>query len=66
MAEDNHTDHYEALQISQNAEPETISRVFRLFAQRFHPDNPLVSLDRVTVQIASLRSGRAVGRRLVR
>ena len=37
---DNETqDHYETPQISANAEPETIHRVFRLFAQRFHPDN---------------------------
>lgn len=33
-------DHYETLQISPNAEPETIHRVFRLLAMRFHPDNP--------------------------
>lgn len=33
------TDYYELLQISQNAEPETIHRVYRLLAQRFHPDN---------------------------
>jgi curved DNA-binding protein CbpA len=33
------TDHYEMLQISPNADPETIHRVFRLLAQRFHPDN---------------------------
>jgi curved DNA-binding protein CbpA len=32
-------DFYEVLQVSPNAEPETIQRVFRLFAQRFHPDN---------------------------
>jgi curved DNA-binding protein CbpA len=32
-------DHYEILQVSQNAEPETIHRVYRLLAQRFHPDN---------------------------
>ncbi len=32
-------DYYEILQISQNAEPETIHRVYRLLAQRFHPDN---------------------------
>jgi curved DNA-binding protein CbpA len=32
-------DYYEALQISVNAEPETVHRVYRLFAQRFHPDN---------------------------
>ena len=38
MAE-NTTDYYELLQISPNAEPETIHRVYRLLAQRFHPDN---------------------------
>jgi curved DNA-binding protein CbpA len=32
-------DYYELLQISPNAEPETVHRVFRLLAQRFHPDN---------------------------
>jgi curved DNA-binding protein CbpA len=32
-------DYYEALQISVNAEPETVHRVYRLFAQRYHPDN---------------------------
>jgi curved DNA-binding protein CbpA len=32
-------DFYEILQISPNAEPETIHRVYRLLAQRFHPDN---------------------------
>jgi curved DNA-binding protein CbpA len=32
-------DHYETLQISPNAEPETIHRVYRLLAQRYHPDN---------------------------
>ena len=33
------TDHYETLQINANAEPETVHRVYRLLAQRFHPDN---------------------------
>jgi len=32
-------DFYEVLQVSQNAEPETIERVFRLLARRYHPDN---------------------------
>jgi curved DNA-binding protein CbpA len=32
-------DYYETLQISANAETETIARVYRLLAQRFHPDN---------------------------
>jgi len=31
--------YYEFLQISPNAEPETIHRVFRYLAIRFHPDN---------------------------
>lgn len=39
MPEDRLPDYYEALQISVNAEPDTIHRVFRLLAQRFHPDN---------------------------
>lgn len=33
-------DYYEFLQISSNADPETIHRVFRFLAARFHPDNP--------------------------
>jgi curved DNA-binding protein len=33
-------DHYEFLQISPKAEPDTIARVFRFLAARFHPDNP--------------------------
>ena len=32
-------DYYEVLQVSPNADPETIDRVYRLLAQRFHPDN---------------------------
>jgi curved DNA-binding protein CbpA len=32
-------DLYEVLQISPNAEPELIQRVFRLLARRYHPDN---------------------------
>jgi curved DNA-binding protein CbpA len=39
MAEDRRVDYYEVLQVSSNAEPETIHRVYRLLAQRFHPDN---------------------------
>jgi len=31
--------YYEVLQISPTADPETIHRVYRLLAQRFHPDN---------------------------
>lgn len=32
-------DLYEVLQISPNADAETIHRVYRILAQRFHPDN---------------------------
>lgn len=32
-------DHYEVLQVSPNADTETIRRVYRIQAQRFHPDN---------------------------
>jgi curved DNA-binding protein CbpA len=39
MADDGKTDYYELLQVSMNAEPDTIHRVYRLLAQRFHPDN---------------------------
>jgi curved DNA-binding protein CbpA len=39
MSETKSTDYYELLQISPNAEPETIHRVYRMLAQRFHPDN---------------------------
>jgi curved DNA-binding protein CbpA len=33
------TDYYEILEISPNANSETIDRIFRYFAQRYHPDN---------------------------
>jgi curved DNA-binding protein CbpA len=33
-------DYYEFLQISPNAEPQTITRVYRFLASRLHPDNP--------------------------
>jgi curved DNA-binding protein CbpA len=39
MSEGQPVDYYEALQISPNADADTIQRVFRLLAQRFHPDN---------------------------
>jgi hypothetical protein len=32
-------DYYELLEISPNANSETIERIFRYFAQRYHPDN---------------------------
>jgi curved DNA-binding protein CbpA len=37
---DDFIDFYEAMQISPNAEPETVHRVYKLLAARLHPDNP--------------------------
>jgi curved DNA-binding protein CbpA len=39
MSERDVVDFYEVLQVSPSAEPETIHRVYRLLAQRWHPDN---------------------------
>lgn len=39
MSHNQLVDYYEVLQISPNADQETVQRVFRLLAQRFHPDN---------------------------
>src|SRR3954463_3903172 len=39
MSREGKLDYYEVLQVSANAEPDTIHRVYRLLAQRFHPDN---------------------------
>lgn len=33
-------DYYEVLQISRHADEETIHRVYRMMAARYHPDNP--------------------------
>ena len=38
--EDKFVDFYEVMQISPNAEPETVQRVFRMLAGKLHPDNP--------------------------
>ncbi|HEY3739311.1 MAG TPA: J domain-containing protein, partial [Bryobacteraceae bacterium] len=32
-------DYYELLQLNQKADPDTIHRVYRILAQRYHPDN---------------------------
>ena len=34
------TDYYELLQISPKAEAETIQRIYKMLAARYHPDNP--------------------------
>lgn len=39
MSESAFVDHYEVLQLGQNADNETIERVYRLLAKRYHPDN---------------------------
>lgn len=39
MTDDRPTDYYELLQISPNADPDMVHRVYRLLAQRLHPDN---------------------------
>jgi curved DNA-binding protein CbpA len=39
MTRDETPDFYEILQISPTAEPETVHKVYRLLAQRCHPDN---------------------------
>ena len=39
MNKDTYVDFYEDLQVSSNADQETIERVYRLLAKRYHPDN---------------------------
>lgn len=39
MAREPFTDYYEILQVSPSADQETIERVYRLLAKRYHPDN---------------------------
>jgi curved DNA-binding protein CbpA len=39
MADSSLPDHYETLQVSPHADRETIERVFRHLANRYHPDN---------------------------
>lgn len=39
MTEEGFEDYYERLQLSPNADVETIERVYRILAKRYHPDN---------------------------
>lgn len=39
MLDETPVDLYEVLQVSANADPETVHRVYRMLAQRYHPDN---------------------------
>lgn len=50
MSDRDFVDYYELLQVSPSAEPETIHRVYRLLAQRWHPDN------RTTGDVAKFRA----------
>jgi DnaJ-domain-containing protein 1 len=44
-------DYYEIMQLSPNADAETIHRVYRLLAQRFHPDNAGTGNSELFVQL---------------
>ena len=52
MSDGSLVDYYEDLQVSSNADQETIERVYRMFAKRYHPDNGCTGcvdkFDRVT------------------
>lgn len=48
---DDFQDLYEILQVSPTAEGDTIQRVFRLLAQRYHPDNTETGNDAVFQQL---------------
>ena len=39
MSEQSSEDYYEYLQVSPNADSETIERIYRLLAKKYHPDN---------------------------
>ena len=39
MTEQKFVDHYEVLQLSPNATADTVERVYRILAKRYHPDN---------------------------
>ena len=39
MIEEPFVDYYDTLQVSSNADEETVGRVFRFLAKRYHPDN---------------------------
>ncbi|HEY4361858.1 MAG TPA: DnaJ domain-containing protein [Bryobacteraceae bacterium] len=44
-------DYYELLQLSRNADTDTIHRVFHVLAQRYHPDNRETGNDRLFRQV---------------
>lgn len=44
-------DFYEVLQVHEKASPDTIHRVYRILAQRYHPDNPETGDENVFRQV---------------
>jgi len=44
-------DYYEIMQLSPNADTETVHRVYRLLAQRYHPDNTETGSSELFVQL---------------
>jgi curved DNA-binding protein CbpA len=56
MNQDIFIDHYETLQVSPNADLETIERVFRMLAKRYHPDNePTADADKFDLLVKAYR-----------
>lgn len=45
--DDEDADYYEVLQVSRNADTDTIHRIFHVLAQRYHPDNRETGEDRL-------------------
>ncbi len=67
MQNDSFTDFYEVLQVSPNAEAETINRTYRLLALRYHPDNKETGdSDAFKLLIQAFAPGPPVEQRLAR
>jgi curved DNA-binding protein CbpA len=56
MADAPFTDYYEVLQVNPSADPDTVHRVYRFLAQRFHPDNTETGSDARFRQISEAYS----------
>jgi curved DNA-binding protein CbpA len=56
MSEQPFCDYYEDLQVSPNADLETIERVYRLLAKKYHPDNKTTgNIDRFEILTSAYR-----------
>ena len=55
MVEPDWTNHYDVLQVASRADQDTIQRVFRHLAKRYHPDN-VESGDATRLSSSSSRS----------